>query len=390
MDRRSWVVIMVTMLLASQVVSAGPLLDRLRRQRAARGGSEGSTRVALPLREEPAAPELSRSEGIFALSAFPKTLSAFRALQAEWAGTAEGGLFCFLVAAKLYTLDRKLGEEALVLSVGPLNLDRFATGSALLTRGFRDSLKYLEKKPWLIDSCFLGTRQEDHYRLAAPPYRIRITEGPQAAMNAKDRRLMVENSGALPRPFLMTPIEGKWVLQERGSSLFVDVRRAGARKVELPVEIKGGSYFFRSLPKNVAQFKALQKKLAVQPGGGAVMFCLAARLYVEDEGLGLEAFSEALDESLISGGSPIAGFTFHLPRLKAEAWMAELFFRKDGEGRWVARVGRAVPAPPDAMRVPVEMAGQNAPRVFSLRKDEQGLWKIKDAYSNLFRGANRP
>ena len=156
--------------------------------------------------------------------------------------------------------------------------------------------------------------------------------------------------------------------------------------MDLPVEVKGGSYWFRGLPADVEAFRALQTSLATRPGGGAVMFCLAARLYVENERLGLEAFAEALDESLVSAGSPIAGFTFHLSRLKSLPWMAELFIRKEGD-RWVARTGKGVAAPPDAVRVPVELAGKNAPRDFSVRRDEKGIWKVKDAYSNLFRGA---
>ena len=115
----------------------------------------------------PAAQVASRDGGVakegrdvFVLPGFPADLEAFRALRREIAGTPEGGLLCFLVAAKLYTTNRSLGEEALALSVGPLNLDRHPRGPSTLCRAFRDQLGYLERKPWLVDSCFLGHEAE--------------------------------------------------------------------------------------------------------------------------------------------------------------------------------------------------------------------------------------
>lgn len=156
------------------------------------------------------------------------------------------------------------------------------------------------------------------------------------------------------------------------------------------------------IPSSTEEFVALRDSLAKTPEGGAAVFVTAMLAYVEDKALGASFMTIAIDQGQLSkskagykGYEPAAGFKFLLQRLEKEPSAARCYV----EGVQ-SETGYALPSPPYRFRFKTDKhgppgrgliklfgvcAGADTPRPITLKINDKGLWKTKEA-SSLFVG----
>jgi len=384
--RTTAIIALVLTAFAASSAFAGSFLDALRAKR--RGTSKSSDLVSSI---DKAIDEGLRSK-IVTIDALPTTMDEFVAMHKRVALSAEGGVAMFILAAKLYTKDKELGLQAFTLTLGPANLSEDLGGYEGYgpTIAFRGQLRYLDEKPWLADSFFVGTRQANGYALGSPPYRMKIvrnqaTKQPDGAM-----RLMVDCSGALSRPFTVQRVDGVWVMKDNGSSLFVSVRVPPAVAAARTRKVKPGTVVIDQVPTTLDEYVALQNDVATTPEGGVVMYVLAAKLYVQDKDLGSAAFAKALAARHVSGSQPGSSFKFFMSKLDGMPWAPDAYFVGTAPGPLEAMVGQPKDQGKGAMQVAIKLRGGNPPRNFVVKQDDAGIWKLDGSESNLFLATNKP
>lgn len=152
------------------------------------------------------------------------------------------------------------------------------------------------------------------------------------------------------------------------------------------------------LPSSIEEFVALRDSLAKTPEGGAAVFVTAMLVYAQDKALGEPLMTIAIDQGQLAksktgykGYEPAAGFKFLLPKLEKDARVARCY----AEGV-KTESDYVLPAPPYRFRFKTDKrgppgpgqvklfgvcAGADTPRPITLKVNDKGLWKAKEASS---------
>lgn len=159
------------------------------------------------------------------------------------------------------------------------------------------------------------------------------------------------------------------------------------------------------LPSSIEEFTSQRDSVANTPEGGAAMTIVALIVLSENESLGMQMLTVALDRSNLQQGSVYEGFAphrslnYHLSRVRS--W-------KDGVRSYVQGAtpqnGYQLPGgplvfrfsrnrysetSPENIKVFVESSGASSPRPVRLVKNNRGVWKAKEL-SSLFLGVAAP
>jgi len=156
----------------------------------------------------------------------------------------------------------------------------------------------------------------------------------------------------------------------------------------------------REIPATMEDLVKLRDGIAKTPEGGAAVFLAAMIMYGENRGLGLQAFTLALDMHQVVPGKVYRGYR---PRSTWDGYWEQLR-RSPYLGRiyvkgTVPDNAYALPAGPvtftftevrpqadGSAKVFVAATSGDWPRPFTLRKNDKGIWKVEEA-SSLFAGA---
>lgn len=161
-----------------------------------------------------------------------------------------------------------------------------------------------------------------------------------------------------------------------------------------------------AIPDSIEAFLALRDGLASTPHGGAVVYVVALNVYAEDESLGQEALTIAVDRGeLTDGPKGYKGKQLSnrwlqalRERIRGRPYVARSYIQGTSpEGKY------ALPAAPlqvaireqpndvkdETAKVFVHSTGADSPRPLVLVKNNRGLWKTKTA-SSLETGVRPP
>jgi hypothetical protein len=161
------------------------------------------------------------------------------------------------------------------------------------------------------------------------------------------------------------------------------------------------------IPENIEDFLAIRDAHAVSPEGGAAVFVLAMILYTENTDLGTDAFTIALDRSVLrtaqdgyKGYAPSSAFMEYPERyLAPRPYLAASYISGTDPS-----TGYKLPSPPytvrvlftpysklkeNEYRVLVACSGADSPRPVILKRNNRGIWKVSN-YSSLFVGIRAP
>jgi hypothetical protein len=162
-----------------------------------------------------------------------------------------------------------------------------------------------------------------------------------------------------------------------------------------------------ALPTNLSSFLALRDRLGKTPEGGAVLFVLAAHLYVQDEDLGIQAFAITMHRKKLvktgggyKGWEPVPGFLTWVRRLKKQPY---------GPASYIVGTtpenGYTIPAGPlvfrsfenrysrssdGSVRVFLHCSGADSPRAYTMSRNSRGIWKVSGGESNIYLGMKPP
>jgi hypothetical protein len=164
------------------------------------------------------------------------------------------------------------------------------------------------------------------------------------------------------------------------------------------------------LPTNMEDFVALRNELSSTPEGGAALFVTAMLMYSQDEALGMQAFTVALDQQrLVEGGTKAVYMGFSPAPGVAQDIRNYYGKHKDHLGNAYI-VGTTytnnykLSSPPykieftrnnyteqtdGSMRIFIKCNGADSPRPITLKKNNRGVWKVT-TYSSLFVGVRKP
>jgi hypothetical protein len=156
------------------------------------------------------------------------------------------------------------------------------------------------------------------------------------------------------------------------------------------------------IPENLDQFLTLRDEIATTPEGGAVIFIIAMILYNQDQEMGLQAFTIALDRDQLSEGNVYKGFKpysswyYFFGQLEYFEYLGRVYI--DGTDYSDAY---ALPDSPysfvftskqetgeNTVKLFVQTTSGNMPRPLSLVVNNRGLWKVSEA-SSLFVGVSK-
>ena len=161
------------------------------------------------------------------LNDMPNSLEEFITLRNRIATTPEGGAAIFIIALKSFADKKDWGEKALVIAV-----DRYNLIKGNVYKGFDLSLsvksflkRTIAKQPYIPNSYFAGSSPENNYSVKAP-YKLKFftTKYTKAQSSGDKVKLMVECSGARPRPVVLKKNNKGIYKAYEFSSLYVGVK----------------------------------------------------------------------------------------------------------------------------------------------------------------------
>ena len=161
------------------------------------------------------------------LNDLPNSLEEFISLRDRIAKTPEGGAAIFIIALKAFADKKDWGEKALVIAV-----DRYHLTKGNVYKGFDISIsvksflkRTIDKQPYIPNSYFAGSSPENHYSVKLP-YKLNFftTKYTQAQSSGDKVKLMVECSGARPRPITLKKNNKGIYKAYEFSSLYVGVK----------------------------------------------------------------------------------------------------------------------------------------------------------------------
>ena len=161
------------------------------------------------------------------------------------------------------------------------------------------------------------------------------------------------------------------------------------------------------LPDSIEGFIEFRDAVAETPQGGAAVFALAMVLYTKDEQLGLDAFTVALDASVLvkdadgyRGYRPGSSFMSYVDSyLKRKPYLAASYIAgtspKSGyelpEAPYLVRLTTNVYGmiAEDEIKVFIACTGADSPRPVILKRNNRGIWKVKN-HNSVFVGIRPP
>jgi len=158
------------------------------------------------------------------------------------------------------------------------------------------------------------------------------------------------------------------------------------------------------IPTTVEEFLAFRDKVAKTPEGGASVMAMALILYTQNQELGKQALTIALDRSQLSKGDVYKGFqpptsiNFHLQNLKGSPYIARSYvvgtspegaYKLPSKIKFKLTQNSYSENPNGDIKVFVQCSGADSPRPVSLRKNNRGIWKAVN-YNSLFVGIRYP
>lgn len=159
-----------------------------------------------------------------------------------------------------------------------------------------------------------------------------------------------------------------------------------------------------SVPKIIGEFVSLRDQLAQTPQGGAAMMIVALLAFAEDEELGRQCLTTAVDrERLQEGTGGYKGWELRVrdrrlieSQTRGKAHVLRSYIQGTSPGG-----GYALPAPPYEMvfssnrysgdvesgkfKVFVDSSGADTPRPVTVRRNNRGVWKALE-WSSLLVG----
>ena len=176
--------------------------------------------LSLTLAAAVAVPGFAQAKTV-TIDAIPASMDEMTSLRDKIATTPEGGAASFITALILCGSDRKLGLQALTLT-----LDTGQLSNGTVYKGFKpksgwyEKLYQVDKFPFLGNIYVEGTSAEEGYALPEAPYTITVTEVRMLPKNTA-KVFVATTSGNLPRPVsLARNSKGIWKVTE-ASSYFV-------------------------------------------------------------------------------------------------------------------------------------------------------------------------
>lgn len=172
----------------------------------------------------------------------------------------------------------------------------------------------------------------------------------------------------------------------------------------VPAALTDSSVELPSLPRSTDEFLALRDQVAGSPRGGAAMFVAAMIIYTQDEQLGRECLTIAVDQGQLSdGGAGYKGKQLSnrsLQSIKSNLGSKPYIARSYVEGATPDN-GYALPQGPLTIRfqredetdgqakVFVYSSGADNPRPITLKVNDKGAWKAWE-WSSLEVGVRPP
>ena len=165
---------------------------------------------------------------------------------------------------------------------------------------------------------------------------------------------------------------------------------------------------FDRLPRDVEEFVMLRNQVATTPQGGAAMMVVALLAYVEDQELGQQCLTVAVDRGRLSEGSKgYKGWQLSnrdLQFLRGQLGGKEHLARSYIEGTGPDN-GYCLPDPPysvvctdnqysgdpasGSFKVFVNCSGAATPRPVTAKVNDKGIWKVSE-WSSLLVGVEPP
>lgn len=158
-----------------------------------------------------------------------------------------------------------------------------------------------------------------------------------------------------------------------------------------------------AFPKNLAEFVALRDQISDNPKGGVVMMIAAMKIYAEDENLGIQLFTIALDRSqLIRSVSkpnykkfiPSTQATYFIRQIATHPYLFGIYiqgtktknaYALPSKPPYVFRFAQATVSGNDKITLYVATTSGNRPRPVTLKRNNRGVWKAV-GISSLFVG----
>ncbi|MBN2351628.1 MAG: hypothetical protein JXD23_03590 [Spirochaetales bacterium] len=155
----------------------------------------------------------------------------------------------------------------------------------------------------------------------------------------------------------------------------------------------------KAIPATMEDLVKLRDGVAKTPEGGAAVFLIAMIMYGGDNGLGLQAFTLALDMSelvpgkVYKGYSPRSTWDGYWEQVRRYSYLGRIYAKGTVPGDEYAlpagpvtfTVTEVRPQADGSVKVFAATTSGNWPRPFTVRKNDKGIWKVKEA-SSLFAG----
>ncbi len=160
------------------------------------------------------------------------------------------------------------------------------------------------------------------------------------------------------------------------------------------------------IPTSVDEFLKLRNDIATSPQGGAAMFIIALKMYVENPEVGAQCLVIATDRSRLTSGDVYKGFAvspMDMNRIKSQlqqyAYLPNSYFKgtspADGyKVKLPAKISCSSTRYSGNMlsgkfKVFVKCSGADSQRPISLVKNKKGYWKAKE-WSTIIMGIRAP
>jgi len=162
------------------------------------------------------------------------------------------------------------------------------------------------------------------------------------------------------------------------------------------------------LPQSTEEFIVLRDRIAQAPQGGAAMMIVALLVYAEDEDIGWQCLSAAVDRERLEEGprgyrgrrlrasdarliESQVGKQPYLPRSYVEGATPENGYRLPAVPYELAFSANPYSGDPDSgtYKVFSSCSGASSPRPITVRRNERGLWKAYE-WSSLLVGVMKP
>ncbi len=152
------------------------------------------------------------------------------------------------------------------------------------------------------------------------------------------------------------------------------------------------------LPKNIEEFVSLRNEIAKTPEGGAAMFIVAMILFDQDQKLGTDALTIALDRANLredmmgyKGFSPSSSLQYHIDRFSRKSYWGRAYVEKTspqnqyrlptvplkislGRNRYSELSNGDI-------KIFIKCSGADDPRPITLRVNDKGYWKAIECSS---------